>query len=461
MSNLEFSDLQKTQLDKLSPECPIDQPSIDRLCHDRLCHEMCDEIPGIVDRLTQDLITFRRQIHANPELSGQETQTAIAVQTQLQKAGLQVRSAGRQGLVAHLPGTTIPRLAIRTDLDALPIQEGTEHSFKSQKPGIMHACGHDIHTTVGVGTALVLAELLKASSRESSQEATQASLNDSSALGLSRADLAGIRFIFQSAEEIAQGAYWMVESGVMQNIAAIYSLHVFPSIPVGKVGIRYGALTAAADDLTIDILGESGHGARPHEAVDAIFVAAQVITALQSAIARTQNALQPIVLTLGQISGGRAPNIIADRVQLSGTVRSFLPDSTTVLRPWIENLVAHTCAAYGATYHLSYTSAVPSVQNDRALTEILETSVTQQLGPESVYPMTEPSLGAEDFAVYLRHAPGSMFRLGVGGINRLNYPLHHPLFDPDERSIRVGVITMATAAVKYLYSRRHASQIPD
>jgi amidohydrolase len=301
----------------------------------------------------------------------------------------------------------------------------------------MHACGHDIHTTVGVGTALVLAELAADMGADT--------------------ELQKIRFIFQSAEEIAQGANWMVEDGAMQGIEAILSLHVFPSIPVGQVGIRHGALTAAADDLTIEILGESGHGARPHEAVDAIFVAAQVITALQSAIARTQNALQPIVLTLGQISGGRAPNVIADRVKLSGTVRSFLPDSTGVLGPWIENLVSHTCAAYGATCQITYKSAVPSVQNDRTLTQLLESSVIRQLGAEAVFPIAEPSLGAEDFAVYLRHAPGSMCRLGVGGVNRLNYPLHHPLFDPDERSIRVGVITMATAAVRYFYSAQQSS----
>lgn len=410
---------------------PGTQPSAklvgDKL-HDKLHDKLCAQIPEIVDRLSQRLIAFRRQLHANPELSGHETQTAIEIQKILQTVGIQVRSAGRQGLLAHLPGCRSPRLALRTDMDALPIQEGTELGFKSQNPGIMHACGHDIHTTVGVGTALVLAELA----------GQQTDLND-------------IRFIFQSAEEIAQGAYWMVEDVAMEGIEAILSLHVFPSIPVGQVGIRYGALTAAADDLTIEIIGESGHGARPHEAVDAIFIAAQVINALQGAIARTQNALQPIVLTLGQISGGRAPNVIADRVKLSGTVRSFLPDSTATLGPWIENLVSHTCAAYGATCEITYKSAVPSVQNDRTLTQLFETSVVQAFGAEAVFPIVEPSLGAEDFAVYLRHAPGSMVRLGVGGVNRLNYPLHHPLFDPDERSIRVGVITMATAAVRYLH----------
>jgi amidohydrolase len=401
------------------------------------CDRICDRIPEIADRLSQRLIAFRRQLHANPELSGKETQTAIAVQSLLQESGLEVTSAGRQGLLAHFAGGRSASLALRTDMDALPIQEGTDLGFKSQNPGIMHACGHDIHTTVGVGTALVLAELAAEMGTDT--------------------ELQKIRFIFQSAEEIAQGANWMVEDGAMQGIEAILSLHVFPSIPVGQVGIRHGALTAAADDLTIEILGESGHGARPHEAVDAIFVAAQVITALQSAIARTQNALQPIVLTLGQISGGRAPNVIADRVKLSGTVRSFLPDSTLVLGPWIENLVSHTCAAYGATCQITYKSAVPSVQNDRTLTKLLETSVIQQLGAEAVFPIVDPSLGAEDFAVYLRHAPGSMFRLGVGGVNRLNYPLHHPLFDPDERSIRVGVITMATAAVRYFYSAQQST----
>ncbi len=390
------------------------------------------EIGDRVDRITPRLIEIRRHLHAHPELSGQETETATYVSGVLASCGLHVtEQVGKQGLLAELsghPASGDPRqLAIRTDMDALPITEGTDYSFKSRHPGIMHACGHDIHTTIGLGTAMVLSEL-----------------HDE------WGGLPGpVRFIFQSAEETAQGAHWMVADGAMDQIDAILSLHVFPSIPVGQIGIRYGALTAAADDIELEIQGESGHGARPHESIDAIWIAAQVITALQGAIARTQNALHPVVLTFGKIEGGRAPNIIADRVTLSGTVRSLHPETYRTLPAWIESIIAQTCSTYGATYKLHYHRAVPAVQNDLKLTKLLEASVIEALGPDAVYAIHEPSLGAEDFAVYLNQAPGSMFRLGVGGANRLNYPLHHPLFDPDERSIRAGVITMATAAVRY------------
>lgn len=387
------------------------------------------KIEQAVDRIIPRLIEIRRHLHAHPELSGQEKETAAYVAGVLASCGLPVtEGVGKQGLLAELMpdvanSCSVNRtLAIRTDMDALPMGEGTEVSFKSRNPGVMHACGHDIHTTIGLGTAMVLA-----------------------AIGAP----GKIRFIFQSAEEIAQGAYWMVADGAMQDIDAILSLHVFPSIPVGQVGIRYGALTAAADDIELEILGESGHGARPHEAIDAVWIAAQVITALQGAIARTHNALRPVVLTFGKIEGGKAPNVIASSVKLSGTVRSLHPETYADLPAWIERIIAQTCETYGASYHLHYHRAVPSVQNDPTLTKLLENSVIAALGPEAVYPIHEPSLGAEDFAVYLDRAPGSMFRLGVGGIDRFNYPLHHPLFDPDERSIRVGVITMATAAVQY------------
>jgi amidohydrolase len=385
-----------------------------------------DRIQAIATKLAPRLIEIRRHLHSHPELSGQEHQTAAYVAGVLSSSGLQVREGiGRVGVIGTLKGTgQHPRLlAIRTDMDALPIQERTDLDFASRNPGIMHACGHDIHTTVGLGTAMVLAEL---------------------------GDLPGtVRFLFQPAEEIAQGAEWMVKDGAMEAVDSILSLHVFPSIPVGKIGIRYGALTAAADDLDLTILGESGHGARPHEAIDAIWIAAQVVTALQQAIARTQNPLRPVVLTFGQISGGHAPNVIADQVRLLGTVRSLHPETHEKLPHWIEQIVSHVCATYGAKYHLTYRRGVPSVQNDPGLTDLLAAAVEEALGSQAVQVIHEPSLGAEDFAVYLRSAPGAMFRLGVGFGDRVNHPLHHPQFEADEQSIWAGVVTMATAAYRY------------
>ena len=259
-----------------------------------------------------------------------------------------------------------------------------------------------------------------------------------------------VRFIFQPAEEIAQGASWMVTSGAMDNVDDILGVHVFPSITAGCIGVRYGALTAAADDLEIIITGESGHGARPHEAIDAIWIAAQVITTLQQAISRTQNPLRPVVLSIGQINGGRAPNVIADSVRLLGTVRSLHPESRAELPEWIENIVKNVCDTYGGKYQVNYRQGVPSVQNDFGLTQILQSAAEEAWGNSCVQILPEPSLGAEDFSVYLEKAPGSMFRLGVGFKDReVNYPLHHPKFEVDESAIITGVVTFAYAVYKY------------
>lgn len=388
---------------------------------------MLSEIKTIALKLAPRLIEIRRHIHSHPELSGQEYQTAAYVAGVLSSCGLRVQEAvGKIGVVGELEGEELNSqvLAIRADMDALPIEERTNLEFASREPGVMHACGHDIHTTVGLGTAMVLSQLSE--------------------------QLPGnVRFLFQPAEEIAQGANWMVQDGVMDKVQAIFGVHVFPTIPGGCVGIRYGALTAAADDLEIIIIGESGHGARPHEAIDAIWIASQIITTLQQAISRTQNPLRPVVLTIGKITGGRAPNVIADHVKLLGTVRSLHPETRNFLPSWIEQIVANICDAYGAKYEVNYKPGVPGVHNDPALTQILEASAREAWGNDRVVILPEPSLGAEDFSRYLEYSPGSMFRLGVGFKDRPNHPLHHPQFDVDESAIVTGVVTLACAAYKY------------
>lgn len=393
---------------------------------------MLTRIKEIANNLAPRLVEIRRHIHSHPELSGQEYQTAAFVAGVLSSSGLHVvEGVGKTGVIGELRSTHHDDrvLAIRTDMDALPIQERSGLEYASRIEGVMHACGHDVHTTVGLGTAMVMSQIAD--------------------------ELGGkIRFLFQPAEEIAQGANWMVEDGVMNNVAAIFGVHVFPSIPAGSVGIRYGALTAAADDLEIIILGESGHGARPHEAVDAIWIASQVITALQQAISRTQNPLRPVVLSIGKINGGRAANVIADKVQLLGTVRSLHPETRAQLPNWIENIVANVCNSYDAKYQVNYRQGVPSVQNDYTLTQLLQSSAEEAWSSDRVQVLPEPSLGAEDFSVYLEHAPGSMFRLGVGYKDRIiNHPLHHPQFEVDESAIITGVVTLAYAAYKYWQSK--------
>jgi amidohydrolase len=389
---------------------------------------MLTRIKDLATKLAPRLIEIRRHLHSHPELSGQEYQTSAFVAGVLSSSGLHVQEGiGKTGVIGELQNTGKDEhiLAIRTDMDALPIQERTQLEYASVIPGVMHACGHDIHTTVGLGTAMVLSQIAE--------------------------ELGGqVRFLFQPAEEIAQGANWMVEDGAMKGVSAVLGIHVFPSIPAGSIGVRYGALTAAADDLEIIIIGESGHGARPHEAIDAIWIASQVVSALQQAISRTQNPLRPVVLTIGKIVGGRAPNVIADHVQLLGTVRSLHPETRSQLPNWIENIVANVCHSFGARYQVNYRQGVPSVQNDYAMTQLLQSSAEEAWSSDRVQVLPEPSLGAEDFSVYLEHAPGSMFRLGVGYKDRLlNHPLHHPEFEVDESAIITGVVTMAYAAYKY------------
>lgn len=388
---------------------------------------MLSQIKDLAANLAPRLVEIRRHLHSHPELSGQEYQTAAYVSGVVSSCGLHVQElVGKTGVVAELRGTgeDSRMLAIRTDMDALPIQERTGLEFASRQKGIMHACGHDVHTTVGLGTAMVLAQL-----------------------GMQFPGTT--RFLFQPAEETAQGAGWMIRDGVMEGVTAIFGVHTFPTIPGGSVGIRYGALTAAADDLELVIMGESGHGARPHEAVDAIWIASQVVTTLQQAISRTQNPLRPVVLTIGQIQGGRAPNVIADQVRMLGTVRSLHPETSASLPGWIEQIVANVCQSYGAKYTMNYRRGVPSVQNDPALTQIMESAAAEAWGGDRVQILLEPSLGAEDFSLYLQHAPGTMFRLGVAFADKPNYPLHHPQFHVDETAIVTGVVTMAYAACKY------------
>ena len=392
---------------------------------------MLSQIKTLAEHLAPRLLEIRHHIHAHPELSGEEYQTAAYIAGVLSSCGLHVKeSVGKTGVVGELGNSAESgTLAIRTDMDALPITELTNLDFASRNPGIMHACGHDVHATLGLGTAMVLSQL-----------------TDS---------LPGkIRFIFQPAEEIAQGARWMVDEGVMDGVAAIFGVHVFPSIPARTVGIRYGVLTAAADQLEITIQGESGHGARPHQAIDAIWIAAQVITTLQQAISRTQNPLHPLVLSLGKIEGGRAYNVIADRVRMCGTVRSLHPETRSNLPQWIENIVTSVCHPYGAKCEVNYHRGVPPVHNDFNLTKILESACHEAWGNDLIQIIDEPSLGAEDFSVYLEKAQGCMFRLGVGKLETKNYPLHHPKFEIDEAAIVTGVVTLAYTAYKYLLLRQ-------
>ncbi len=377
-----------------------------------------------------ELIALRRHIHAHPELSGNEHQTAALVAGELRGLGWRVsEGVGRTGVLAELgpEGPAVPLVALRVDMDALPVEERSGVSFASVHQGLMHACGHDIHTAVGLGVARLLAPL-----------ADQLT--------------ARVRLLVQPAEETAQGAAWMLADGAMDGVEALFGVHVFPSLPVGSIGVRCGSLTAAAGELEVEVLGEGGHGARPHQSTDAIWIAARVVSGLQEAISRRLDALHPVVVSFGRIEGGKAFNVIADHVRLLGTVRCLDLDLHAQLPGWIEETVQALCAGHGGEARVRYRCISPPVHNDPALTELVADAGVELLGRANVRWLEQPSLGAEDFAELQRDTPGTMFRLGVAGPAGCT-PLHSNSFAPHEDCLAVGVQVLTLSLLRWIEAR--------
>ncbi|MDI9405946.1 MAG: amidohydrolase [Chitinophagaceae bacterium] len=394
--------------------------------------------PGLADALEAllpDLIQLRRHLHRHPELSGHEQQTAALVAGELRRLGWQVREGvGRTGVVAELgpqdleQGQPAPLVGLRVDMDALPVEERTGLDYASTVQGLMHACGHDLHTAVGLGVAGLLAGVMER-----------------------RPELlrARVRLLFQPAEETAQGAAWMKADGATEGIEALFGVHVFPSIPVGHVGVRSGSLTAAAGELEIEVLGESGHGARPHQSTDAIWIAARVVSGLQEAISRRLDALHPVVMSFGRIEGGKAFNVIADHVRLLGTVRCLDLELHERLPAWIEDTVQALCRGHGGEARVRYRRISPPVHNDAALTNLVAGAAVDLLGSPQVQWLEQPSLGAEDFAALLDGVRGTMFRLGVAGPQGCT-PLHSCTFAPDEGALAVGVKVLTLSLLRWM-----------
>ncbi|MFM7239917.1 MAG: amidohydrolase [Cyanobium sp.] len=386
-------------------------------------------------QLLPELIQLRRHLHRHPELSGHEQQTAALVAGELRRWGWQVREGvGRTGVVAELGPHRLeneepaPLVGLRVDMDALPVEERTGLDYASTVQGLMHACGHDIHTGVGLGVAAVLASLARR-----------------------RPELLGarVRLLFQPAEETAEGAAWMRADGATEGLEALFGVHVFPSIPVGEVGVRSGSLTAAAGELEIEVLGESGHGARPHQSTDAIWIAARVVSGLQEAISRRLDALHPVVVSFGKIEGGQAFNVIADHVRLLGTVRCLDLELHNQLPGWIEDTVQALCKGHGGEARVRYRCVSPPVHNDPALTALVADAAVELLGRERVEWLDLPSLGAEDFAHLLAESRGTMFRLGVAGPEGCT-PLHSNTFAPDEAALPVGVKVLTLSLLRWM-----------
>ncbi|AAQ00817.1 MULTISPECIES: amidohydrolase [Prochlorococcus] len=379
-----------------------------------------------------ELIELRRYLHAHPELSGHEHQTAALIAGELRKYGWIVKeSVGRTGLIAELGNCDGPLVGFRVDMDALPVEEKTGLSFASLRQGVMHACGHDIHICIGIGLARLLAEH-------------------------NQLELTGIRLLFQPAEEIASGARWMKEDGATKGLDALFGVHVYPELPSGHIGVRDGTLTAAAGKLEIEIIGDGGHGARPHQTVDSIWIAAKIISGIQEAISRQLDALLPVVISFGQIEGGKAFNVIADRVKLLGTVRCLDAHLNDQLPHWLETTIKGIATSCGAEVVITYTPIAPPVFNDPKLTALLENCAQSLIGNEKVKRLDSPSLGAEDFAEFLDDVPGTMFRLGVAPPEGCA-PLHNGSFAPDENSIEIGINIIFHTLMHWMKQQQNVS----
>ncbi len=371
-----------------------------------------------IQALQASLVEWRRRLHQRPELGFKEQQTAEFIAQKLREWGVEHQiGVAQTGVVAILQGNRPgPVLGIRADMDALPVQEENVVPYRSQHDGVMHACGHDGHTAIALGTAGYLAQ---------------------------HRDFAGtVKLIFQPAEEGPGGAKPMIEAGVLENPAvdAIIGLHLWNNLPLGTVGVRSGPLMAAVELFRCKILGKGGHGAMPHQTVDAVVVSAQVVNALQAIVARNMNPLDAAVVTVGELHAGSAHNVIAGAAQMSGTVRYFNPALADVLSQRVEQVIAGICQTHGATYELDYWHLYPPVLNDQRIAELVQ-SVAQTVveTPAGVVPECQ-TMGGEDMAFFLQAVPGCYFFLGSANPQRgLAYPHHHPQFDFDEAALGMGV----------------------
>jgi len=382
-----------------------------------------------IQALQAQVVEWRRYLHQRPELGFQEQLTAAFVAQKLQEWGIEHQTEiAKTGIMAtiqgHRPG---PVLAIRADMDALPIQEENDIPYRSQHDGIMHACGHDGHTAIALGAAYYLAQ--------------------------HRDDFAGtVKIIFQPAEEGLGGAEPMIAAGVLTNpdVEAIIGLHLWNVLPLGTVGVRPGPSMAAVECFECTIQGRGGHGAIPQQTVDAVVVAAQVVNALQTIVARNVNPIDSAVVTVGELHAGTAHNVIADSAQLTGTVRYFNPIYQGYFGQRMEAVIKGICEAHGATYRLKYWELYPPVVNDGAIADLVR-SVAESVveSPLGVVPECQ-TMGGEDMSFFLQAVPGCYFFLGSANADRgLAYPHHHPRFNFDETALGMGIEIFVRCVEKF------------
>ena len=381
-----------------------------------------------MDRRFDQLVEVRRHLHAHPELSGEERETSLYLYQLLGELGFDVRMGPEgRGVLADGPHDgQRPLVALRADIDALRIHDAKHVAYRSQRDGVMHACGHDAHTAVVFGA---LASLMELEQRGGLPWAVP------------------LRGVFQPAEEISRGAREMIQVGALEQVGSILAVHVDPSRSVGRIGLRSGVLTASCDEMRVRLEGRGGHAARPHETSDPIAAAAQLISSLYQFIPRATDSQEAVVVTIGRIQGGDNANVIPEQVELQGTLRTLdsLVRQQTI--DHIRRLAAGIGQVSQTQIEVEFGASCRSVRNDPRLTRLLEAAAAQVVGADNLERIARPSMGSEDFAYYLDHTPGAMIRLGCASSQAGGSPLHTPEFDVDERALAIGAKVLARAAV--------------
>ena len=380
-------------------------------------------------KLKEEMIAWRREFHAHPELGMEEKWTAGTIARRLKEFGLTVKTGiGGTGVVGLLeggaPGKTV---LLRADMDALPVREENDVPYRSRIDGAMHACGHDGHMSILLGVAKILSA--------------------------ARGSLRGrIRFVFQPGEEGFGGARFMIDDGVLNHprVDAAFALHLIAPMPVGMIGVRPGALMASMDSFTISIIGKGGHAAMPEGGVDAVVMGAQAVTALQSLISKEVSPLVPLVVHVGTIHGGNAFNIIAESIEMKGTVRCLDEGLRKSIPERMDRILKGITSAFRGFHQLDYQFGYPPVVNNGAMTELLKAEAADVVGREMVIEVP-PSMAGDDMAFFLKEVPGCYFFVGAGNAQKgLTYPHHSSRFDIDEEALITGAETLARTAVAFL-----------
>ena len=361
--------------------------------------------------LQRKIVDFRRDMHQNPELSGHEKRAAGKIRAFLEKIGIATETtAVAHSVIGRLPGKDDSKgcIALRADTDALPIHEKTGLPFASKVDGVMHACGHDGHTSILLGAASLLAK----------EELP-----------------VPVKLIFQPAEEIGQGARAMIQAGVLDDVALIFGGHIDRHYPLGTIVVHDGAVNASSDAFRIEIRGKGGHGARPHETVDAVVVGSLLVMAIQTIVSREVNPDHPSVVTVGQFAAGTAGNVIADRSVLSGTIRAQDPEVREFLHAALERIATSVGQLHGAQVDVEIEKRTPPVINSPEIAEISRTAAKSVVGAENVLKMAVANMGGEDFGYFMEQRPGCYVRFGSVGEGQEPHPAHSSWFDFDERTL--------------------------